>query len=356
MRVKCVQADWGNLGEFLAVSSSLYPNERGLRLPELYERKRLNLASEPFWKHARGQLYVARRGSRAVGRILVYKNDLDGPSDDHAGFCLFEAIHDAEVANALFDAAAGWANDRGLHRLRGPMAFSLRDEVGVLVEGFEHPVRLCTAFNPPYYNELYVAAGFRPLREFGAYVSAVWELPLPPTPAGEQIVIKSLDPRRPRHAIDEFTLVYNEALCDRFGFAPITQEEAAQIFDLVVTFGDPQLVWQARIGQRPVGFLLALPDLNESLAQSRTGLLALAKARWLKRGLQGIRVISFGVITRYRSENLLAHLLYSVWQAAIDAGAREAEFSPVDLGDREITGLLERVGSRRIKRYVVYER
>ena len=63
------------------------------------------------------------------------------------GFLEFE--EDPEVLAALLDAAAAWLRERGRDRMVGPMDFTMNDEVGVLIEGYElEPMSARTGTRP----------------------------------------------------------------------------------------------------------------------------------------------------------------------------------------------------------------
>ncbi len=73
------------------------------------------------------------------------------------GFLEFE--EDPEVLGALLEAAAAWLRERGRDRMVGPMDFTMNDESGVLIEGFERRPMLRQPWQPPYYQR---AAARRP--------------------------------------------------------------------------------------------------------------------------------------------------------------------------------------------------
>ena len=79
-----------------------------------------------------------------------------GEADD-AGF--FEAEDDQAVADALLGAAGDWVRARGLPVVRGPASFSVNDDCGLLVDGFDTPNVLLTPWHPPYYGRLVERAG-----------------------------------------------------------------------------------------------------------------------------------------------------------------------------------------------------
>ena len=74
-------------------------------------------------------------------------------------FGFLELEDDAEVAAALLDAAEGWLRERGRDRMVGPMDFTMNDESGVLIEGFEREPMIRQAWHPPYYQRLCEEAG-----------------------------------------------------------------------------------------------------------------------------------------------------------------------------------------------------
>ena len=66
-------------------------------------------------------------------------------------FGFFECVPDYEVAKALFDAAAGWARNRGLKTLYGPFNLDYENGYGILVDGRDRPPVLLCGHTPPYY-------------------------------------------------------------------------------------------------------------------------------------------------------------------------------------------------------------
>ena len=67
-------------------------------------------------------------------------------------FGFFDAEDDPEVAGALLDAAADWLRERGRERMLGPMDFTMNDECGLLIEGFDEPSMILEPWHPPYYR------------------------------------------------------------------------------------------------------------------------------------------------------------------------------------------------------------
>ena len=131
----------------------------------------LNTKSNPFYKTADRQLFLALRDGQPIGRIAAIENRAHNEFHrDRVGFFgFFECKEDQEAANALFAAAEKWLAARGLDTIRGPMNPSTNHEVGLLVDGFrEHPM-IMTTWNPVYYPTLVEKAGFSKAKDLLAY-------------------------------------------------------------------------------------------------------------------------------------------------------------------------------------------
>ena len=115
----------------------------------------------PFYRHSDAEFFLAEDGGRAVGRIAVMENRRFNAARGRrdAFFYFFESGDDPEVAGALVGAAADWARARGLDTLIGPKGFLPGDGLGILVEGFEHPVAMGVPYHHPYYDGLLAGCG-----------------------------------------------------------------------------------------------------------------------------------------------------------------------------------------------------
>ena len=125
-----------------------------------------------FFKRGEAEFFVAWRGSRPVGTICAaedyHTNDFMGQKNCVFGF--FECIEDFAVAEALFDAAAGWLRERGMEAIRGPESPSQNEEVGLLIDGFDSPPVIMMTYNPRYYIDLIESAGFTKAMDLLAYM------------------------------------------------------------------------------------------------------------------------------------------------------------------------------------------
>ena len=74
-------------------------------------------------------------------------------------FGFLELENDPEAMAALLEAAYGWLREHGRDRAVGPMDFTLHDECGVLIEGYDRAPMVRQPWHPPYYRELCEGAG-----------------------------------------------------------------------------------------------------------------------------------------------------------------------------------------------------
>ena len=237
-------------------------------------------AVHPFHAHADVAYFIAERGGKPVGRIAAIQNfranEFHG--DTTGFFGLFECIDDVGVARALLDRASAWLKAKGLTSMQGPFNLSTNDELysgGVLIDGFDTPPAFMIGHNPPYYGRLMDAAGMTKAKDLVAY----W---LPHNSAPKRLVdgidrlgkregwrIRTIDistQEKFKAEVERVMGVYNSAWERNWGFIPMTPAEfdaMAKEFKPVV---DPNLVLIAETeAGEPLGFLLALPDLNRAI-------------------------------------------------------------------------------------------
>ena len=116
----------------------------------------LNRHLNAYFKHGDAQLFLARRHGRVVGRISAQVDRNFNAFHDNAWgmFGFLETEEDPEALRGLLNAAAAWLRLRGRDRMVGPMDFTMNDECGVLIDGFEREPLLRQSWHPPYYRRL----------------------------------------------------------------------------------------------------------------------------------------------------------------------------------------------------------
>lgn len=332
----------------------------------------LSRTANPFFEHAEAEYFLAEREGAVVGRIAAVANRLHNEiHHDKVGFFgFFDAVEDPAVASALFDAAAAWLRQRGFDRMRGPASFSVNDEFGLLVEGFDAPNTIMMPHNPPGYPALIEGAGFRRVKDLIAYQAGnhtgytepperiVRAVDLAKERYG--ITVRSLRLDDFKNEVDRIKDLYNRCWQDNWGAIPMTDHEidhlAAQFKPVVV----PELVPFAEKDGKTIGFGMALPDFNQVLRTNRGGRMfpAALKLLWSLKThrIRRCRILLLGVLPEFRSKAVDAILYYWIWQRAAERKIFWGEAGWVLEDNPVMNQALAKLGFTPYKTYRVYER
>jgi len=359
-----------DVSRFLQLSYSIYDGDSHWVAPLLMDLKKVFTDSNPLFKHAEMQLWVATRGGKDVGRIAgVMDRHLDEVMKEPvASFGFFECIEDDAVSGQLFAAVRQWATAKGARRMIGPSNPTTNDECGLLVHGFDSDPVLMMTYNPPYYERLVEQAGYRKTRDLLAYDIDISKIPMDRlTRIAEKLKSRNakvvLRPVR-RKTLDRdlahVKAVYNSAWEDNWGFVPMTDAEMDFMAERLKPLLMEGLIWLAEVGDEPVGFLLALPDYNIALKPLKGRLLNpnLLKAlpfllQWKR--LPVVRVLTLGVKKEYRSKGLETAMLIEGLKVGFKAGVKRAEASWILEENVMMRRVIEAIGGQAYKTYRMYD-
>jgi GNAT superfamily N-acetyltransferase len=356
---------------FLKVPYAIYAGDPYWVAPLIMDLKQVFEDRNPFFQHAEMQLWVARRGGRDVGRIagIVDRthNELHGERTAFFGF--FESVNDSGVSAALFQAVFDWARGRGMQRLLGPVNPSLNEECGLLVDGFDSSPVIMMPYNPRYYIDLIVGAGFVKTKDLlafyrdiaGSSIERLDRIVEVFRRRQKDITIRPLRKATLQQDLQEIKNVYNAAWERNWAFVPMTDAEidfmAARLKPLLME----GIVWIAEVEDEPVGFLLALPDFNEPLKPLRGRLLTPRLLGFLPYALgwkrpRIARVLVLGVKAQYRNRGIESVMLAEALRAGQAAGFQASEASWTLEDNVAVNRLIETLGARVYKTYRIYER
>jgi GNAT superfamily N-acetyltransferase len=327
----------------------------------------------PFYQHAEVALFMARRDGEPVGTIAALINHQHNAfHNEQVGFFgAFEVLPDREATHALLGTARDWVRERGMTALRGPATFSTNEECGLLIEGFDDPPRILMTYNPPYYQEFIQSFGFQKAMDLYAYRLTVevldWSEKLvrvvEKLKSRAKFRVRPGDIRRFREELNRIKKVYNSAWERNWGFVPLTDAEIERMAAQLIRFMDPDLVLIAEVDDEPIGFSLALPDLNQALrkAYPRPGvpewwtLIRLLYYWKVRRVVDTIRVLAMGVLEGWRAQGVSALFYYETAKAALPKGYRHAEMSWVLENNLMMNRDIQAIGGRLCKIYRIYE-
>jgi GNAT superfamily N-acetyltransferase len=356
--------------DFLGLPGRLYC-DTPLWVPPLEgdERLRLDSKRSPFYQHSAAAFFLAYQENLPVGRLAVLDNRLynEHNHEKTAFFYLFECVRDLEVARQLFEGAIAWAKDRGLERMLGPKGFTALDGLGLLVKGFERRPALGLPYNPSYYAELIESLGFARADEIvSGYLGPVIQFP-------ERIheLAARIQERRGLHiarfrsrgelrqALGHLKALYNGALEGTSGGTPLTDPEIKALAGQMLWFADPKLIKIVMKEERPVGFLLAYPDISAALQKTKGRLFPFGWLTILRelRRTDWININGAGMIEEYRGLGGTAILYSEMFKSVAESPRyRHAEVVQIGLENEKMQREMENFGVNFYKMHRTYQK
>jgi GNAT superfamily N-acetyltransferase len=357
---------------FIKFQWQIYTDDPAWVPPLIIERKAfLDRKRHPFYKHGDAALFLARKKGDIVGRIMASDDpNYNSVHQSNVGcFGLFESIDDQDVAVALFEAAASWLRNKGRTEIMGPIDYSTNYVCGLLIDGFEFPPTILTAHNPPYYQHLIESCGFTKAKDWYAWwfadpSKAVAHLRRLVTRFNTHCpaVIRSANLKTLRQESRRLREIYNQAWEKNWGFVPFTEAEIEFMTQELKPLLVPEFAWIAEIGNEPVGFTLALPDVNVVLRDlngrlTRFGLpIGLIKLLLYKKRVEKGRLIALGVIEKYRRAGIAEMLVLRVLEETMIKRGITGELSLTLEDNFMINRFLEAIGATRYKTYRIYRK
>ena len=361
---------------FIDVPYAFYPGRYPNWIPPL--RRDVTATLDPsenaFFEHGDMQLFLAEDASgAAVGRVAGIVNGMHLQTyEDATGFFgFFECVDDDAVAEALLDAATDWLRGQGLERVRGPANPSLNDTAGLLVDGFDREPAILMPYNPPYYEDLLARYGFERSMTMWAYYLHRKYCPLERLERGAELVkrrtpglsVRPIDLDRFEEEARTIREIYNDAWAENWGFVPVTEAEFLQLAEEMEQIVEPELVYFVEHEGRPVGFSIALPNINRALRHVEdgrlfwyglpTGLITLLLR--MTYGVYECRMPLMGVRPAYQGKGLDSLLVLATVQNASDVGIDACEMSWVLDSNTRLKNHVESIGGVKDKEYAMFE-
>jgi GNAT superfamily N-acetyltransferase len=335
-------------------------------------RTQLDPQHNPFFEHGEAEYYLAEREGRVVGRVAAVVNRLHNETHgDRVGFFgFFECVADAEAAEALLSRAAEWLAERGMTEMRGPMSFSVNEECGVLVQGFDQPPFLMMPYNRPYYDPLLKGIGFAGVRDLLAFRGGTLvgdEAPPARLARGYALLerrlgvrIRPADVGRFASEVQKVREIFNASWRDNWGFVPMTESEIAHGAGEFKPVVIPDLLPFVMKDGREIAFALAVPNVNEVLISNRSGAIfpAAPKLVWnlKRRKIRSLRIFLLGVLPEWRGKGLDAMLYFWIWSKAAKHGMGGGEAGWILDDNEPMKAGLRKMGFEPYKRYRIYQR
>lgn len=341
-------------------------------------KERLSPRKNPLFRRAEVALFTARRHGRLVGRCsaTVDREYLRVHQNDTGFFGFLDTVHDAAVVKALLDVASAWLRARGMKQMFGPVSLYFNDEVGCLVEGFEHAPNLMMAHSRRYQCQLIEGYGCEKEKDllcwrydgtlpFPNRVLKAWEQinSLP------EVKLRSIDTANLDTEMANIMAIYNDAWQGKWGMVPALPEETKKVVQEMKLILDPDIAFIADIHGEAAGMCIMLPNVNEALAGLRGQLfnyglpIGAARLIWrLKvRHPTSTRLMMLGIRKDIRQNvkrygGLSAAMYVEVAKRGVGKGYKWGELSWTREDDAPINLGIRSMGAHVYKKYRVYKK
>jgi hypothetical protein len=359
-----------DLRKFIDLPYRLHSNSP-VWVPPLRLERRLFLSrrTNAFFKHGDAQLFLAERDGVVVGRISAQYDDAfnEYHGNRWGMFGFLELADDPEVVPALLGAAEGWLRSRGRDHLIGPMDFTINDESGVLIEGFEREPMVKQSWHPPYYAARCEEAGLGKAMDL-----LMWELHISDRSKILPVIFKLAEDVEPRHGIrvrkmsrrslrrdlDRFAEVYNSAWSENWGFAPYGKADLDQYaLEMQLVF-DPHWFMVAETGEgETVAVAITAPDINQVLKRMKGRLLPFGWWHFLRRRriIDRVRVGFLGVKPEFQHTGVAAAMYVEHFDMATVTPQKWGEMGWILETNRNMNRAMEAMGGRVVRRFRIYE-
>lgn len=258
-----------------------------------------------------------------LGRIAAFINPktLDISNFRAGGIGFFECINDQEAANMLFDASKNWLLERKLEAMDGPINFGDRSQFwGCQVTNWEEPAIYPMNYNPPYYASLFENYGFGLFfkqfmywRSLEEPVSQLFHRKYNQLKSDNDFSVRTIRGLKINTVSEYFKEVYNAAWGGHSHFKEMSSEAALKIFKAMWPVINPDLIIFAFYKNKPIGFFVNLPELNEIFKHVKGDLNLIGKLKFLfyKQFSKPKRMVGviFGVSREWHSKGVEAAMV-----------------------------------------------
>jgi hypothetical protein len=327
----------------------------------------------PWFEHAKAELWLAERGGKVVGRVSAQVDELVlqhmGAGTGQWGF--LDAL-DEEAAGSLLATAEEWLRAQGMTCALGPFSLSIWDEPGLEIEGFAEAPTAMMGHHRPEYRAWIESAGYQKAKDLVTYEVDIahWDDPKINRLIGmgernPHIRIRMVDKSKFAEEARIILNLLNDAWSGNWGYVPLTEAEIAYAGKKLKPIIYNELVRVAEIDGEPVAFMITIPDINELIKDLNGELFPFGfiKLLWRLRKprVKRARVPLMGVAKKLhhsRMASTLAFMMieYSRRECVGKFGIEMGEFGWILEDNKGMLSIAELPGAKVNHRYRIYEK
>jgi GNAT superfamily N-acetyltransferase len=321
-----------------------------------------------FFQRGEAEFYLAWRGGRPVGTVCAAE-DTPTNASRRVKECLFgflEYVEDVEVAAVLMEAVSEWGRARGLDTLFGPFNLDYEDGYGVLLEGWDRPPALMCGHSPPYYQDFMDRLNFEPARGDNlafeidcretAALARLSRLADRVRKRGE-VTVRGADLSQWGAELDRVHHLLTVALAHLPNHIGWRRDSLEALLAPFRDLADPELILFAEVDGEAVGWLPAIPNMNEWFIHANGLRRPWDYARlwwWMRRKTESLTIKSVLVAPEHWGTGVAVLLFDEMAKRVLPRGYSWIDLSLTGADNPNTPILAEKMGARVYKRYRVY--
>lgn len=332
------------LKQFIKFQFQLYKNEPNWVPPIINdELASMQPETNPVFKNATAQFFIAYKSGKAVGRIAAIINHVEIEEQQRLKmrFGWFDVIDDIDVTKALLGTVEEIGNANNLAYTEGPVGFSNMEKAGILIEGFEYMNTMVTWYNFPYYQIHFEKLGYTKAAEWVEYQIHV------PSPEDQSQKIKKVSDMiierydlQTLHFktnkdifpyVNEMFSLLNNTYKDLSTFVPIKQYQIDHYKEKYIKYIHPEfLKCIADSNGKLIAFAITMPSFSKALKKANGKLFPFGFMHLLKAKKNNTQAAFYliGVDPEYQKKGVAAVIFQKVQTSLYKNGVRHVETNP----------------------------
>lgn len=357
------------LKKFINFPLQLYRKEKKY-VPQLFlsQKQLLSKKHNPFFEHSQATYYLFFRNNETVGRIALIENTIHNKTynEKTAHFGMFDVVNNFEISKKMFYHLENIAKSKGYNKLVGPVNLTTNDSAGILTDGFNFKPHVLMPYNFLYYKLFLEKNGYSTSTKLFAFVGKTQTVidnlkpiadRIEPRLNSKGIFIRNISFKNFDEDIEKLHTVYNLSNKKNWGFVPLTKNEFRHMANNLRQIVPKEFVKVVEYKRLIIGYLIAVPDINQILIKIKNGKLfpfGIIKLLTQKKNINSARVLILGVDEKYRNLGIDVCLYCRNAETMLAHNMPYGEAGYVMQTNKMMQSLLKKMGGTLQKEYEIY--
>jgi len=366
--IKSIKGKIG-MNKFINFPNVLYKNNTYYVPPLFIQQKDLfNQRKNPFLSHSTIKCIMAFKNKKPCGRLAAitynYKDHYVKQKTTYFGF--YDVINDLAVSNELFNHLVENHIDQDCKTSIGPVNPTTNDTCALLIDGFESAPVVGMPYNNDYYEKFLFEYGFKSRDILYAYSMAGDQVKdrlgklssdISRRLGSMNIHFRNVNYKSPLADLKQLYELYHSSNVSNPIFMPMCWEEFHKMAMDIKSITSVNHIVVATHGENIVGYIVAIPNINEILIKIKNGKLFPFGFLHLigRKRFHSARILILGVLEKYRNLGIDVYLYNRITENLADSGIVAGEAAYVHEKNNNLVPILKKLGGFPIKKYGLYE-